>query len=116
MGIDSLTRIWYMMVSLDHHKDRDCHWKINIRYSYGEKPTYTVRHSGYVYKNVKKTFNSLKEAENFLRHTIWCAIKREYQWAKKMLAATDDWDSCDLEGAQNIINLLEGNYENHSVA
>ncbi len=43
----NLTKKWYNYVSLDHHKDRDCHWYIEKRYSYGQFATYTAVHNGY---------------------------------------------------------------------
>jgi hypothetical protein len=43
-----LTKKWYNYVSIDHHKDRDCHWYIEKRYSYGEPAKYTAVHHGYI--------------------------------------------------------------------
>ena len=43
-----LTGMWYELVGLDHHKDRDCHWGIEQRWSYGDPPTWRVTHDGYV--------------------------------------------------------------------
>lgn len=100
-----LTKIWYEIVSLDHHKDRDCHWTIEIQYSYGNKPVYAVLHYGYVYKEIKKKFYNLRKANRFLRQEIKKAIRAEYVWAKKVLAETDRWDECDMGRAQYIIKL-----------
>jgi hypothetical protein len=46
--ITELTAKWQMYVSLDHHKDRDCHWFIQKTWSYGEEPYYEAYHSGYI--------------------------------------------------------------------
>lgn len=46
--ITELTAKWMKYVSLDHHKDRDCHWYITQTYSYGEEPYYEAHHSGYI--------------------------------------------------------------------
>lgn len=46
--ITKLTAKWQMYVSLDHHKDRDCHWYIQKTWSYGEEPYYEAYHSGYI--------------------------------------------------------------------
>lgn len=43
-----LTGMWYEMVTIDHHKDRDCYWYIEQVWSYGRPPTWRVRHDGYV--------------------------------------------------------------------
>ena len=45
--IIELTQKYYKYISLDHHKDRDCHWYIEKVYSYGEAPKYTAKHYGY---------------------------------------------------------------------
>jgi hypothetical protein len=45
--IINLTKKYYSYVSLDHHKDRDCHWYITKSYSYGQAPKYTASHHGY---------------------------------------------------------------------
>jgi hypothetical protein len=43
-----LTNKWYNYVSLDHHKDRDCHWYITKVYSYGQPAKYIASHNGYI--------------------------------------------------------------------
>lgn len=47
MDILELTRRWYNYVSLDHHKDRDCHFYVEKKWSYGKEPVYVASHSGY---------------------------------------------------------------------
>ncbi len=32
--IVDLSKIWYNFVSVDHHKDRDCHWYVEQYFSY----------------------------------------------------------------------------------
>jgi hypothetical protein len=46
--ITTLTDEWYFLIGKDHHKDRDCHWYIETRWSYGFTPVYTVQHHGYI--------------------------------------------------------------------
>jgi hypothetical protein len=38
------------VVHADIHKDRDCHWQIVERWSYGEHAGWFVEHDGYVYE------------------------------------------------------------------
>lgn len=45
--ITDLSARWYKYVNLDHHKDRDCHFYIEKRWSYGESPKYRAYHDGY---------------------------------------------------------------------
>lgn len=39
---------YYQVISPDHHKDRDCHFFIRKRWSYGQWPTYEIEHDGYL--------------------------------------------------------------------
>jgi hypothetical protein len=43
-----LTQFWYEYVGCDHHKDRDCHFYINKKWSYGHPAVYYVDHYGYM--------------------------------------------------------------------
>lgn len=45
--ITELSARWYAYVNHDHHKDRDCHWYITKRWSYGNAPYYVASHYGY---------------------------------------------------------------------
>jgi hypothetical protein len=49
--ITALTEKWCRYVGLDHHKDRDCHFYIEKRWSYGDPPKYRAQHYGYVAKD-----------------------------------------------------------------
>ena len=49
--IDDITKLtddWYCLIGSDHCKDRDCHWYINTKWSYGNSPVYVVEHYGYL--------------------------------------------------------------------
>lgn len=75
LDIQELTRRWYNYVTLDHHKDRDCHFYVEKRWSYGREPVYVASHSGYRadYWNSQE-YPTAAEAEEALRkwltHTI----------------------------------------------
>ena len=49
--VQTLIGEWCSLISSDHHKDRDCHFEICKRWSYGNKPYYYVSHRGYIYHN-----------------------------------------------------------------
>lgn len=78
--IVSLTKLWYALVNMDHHKDRDCHFYVSTSYSYGEDPVYTAYHYGYVYKEISLEFSSYVEAESALMIELCKAIK-EYVYS-----------------------------------
>lgn len=61
-----LTQKWYEIVSRDMHKDRDCHFTIEKRWSYGQPPTYVVQHDGYIYETWECAFTDAETAHRFL--------------------------------------------------
>jgi hypothetical protein len=73
--ITKLTQEWYALMGEDHHKDRDCHWYIETKWSYGQVPTYCVIHHGYVYDRIDENWNSYQGALNRLREILIDAIK-----------------------------------------
>ena|SRR3989304_3109197 len=121
LEITKLTELWYRLVNLDHHKDRDCHWyinRINSRvWSYGEqpenkKPYYSVEHDGYVFEEVEEIFKSYNEAESFLLEKIKEAIKKEENHANEVLKNSQDWHKFDIEAAKEKIKLIKNaNYK-----
>jgi len=73
--IQKLASEYYELVCQDHHKDRDCHWNIVKRWSYGGKPKYHVEHFGYVYDyEYSEDFSTHKEALNELERVLKAAI------------------------------------------
>jgi len=74
--ITKLTGLWYSCL-IDHHKDRDCHWHIDICWSYGEKPKYQVQHYGYLLDEISIDFDSLEKAQLFLISVLKSSIKEE---------------------------------------
>jgi hypothetical protein len=73
--ITKLTQEWYSLMGDDHHKDRDCHWYIETKWSYGQNPTHCVIHHGYVYKRIEENWSSYDGALNRLREILVDAIK-----------------------------------------
>lgn len=80
--ITALAAEWQRLVyAQGHHKDKDCHWSIETRWSYGHLPRYAVLHHGYIQPyeiNVK--YNTYPEAVRGLKlvleESIW-ALKNE---------------------------------------
>jgi hypothetical protein len=103
--IIKLTAIWYSIASLDHHKDRDCHWYINKVYSYGRPAIYRVEHYGYIGEQVGEEFPTATEAHEFLITTLKDYIRDEVRWANEVLQEPKKWDEYQVENARKIISI-----------
>ena len=110
-----LAHLWYEYVSKDHHKDCDCHWYIERRWSYFEKPKWVVWHGGYIFEGkeiecktdlnfVKTSLNPVKSYEEALRRLIGLileAFQEELKWAEEVLQSPErDWDEIQIEQAK----------------
>ena len=93
--ITVLTEKYYKYVSLDHHKDRDCHFWIEKKWSYGYTPTYSAHHVGYVGSDLNtKEFDEEEDALMWLADNLRNKIKKAIQY----LEGTDYWDKDDKVG------------------
>jgi hypothetical protein len=114
--IIELTKLWYEIVSTDHHKDRDCHWYVNKVWSYGHKPYYRVEHYGYIGKETyDNDFDTYLEAQNFLHDTLIEFIEDEKKWAKEVLETKQDgvWGEDQKERAEEILKIIEKGDDDH---
>jgi hypothetical protein len=75
--ITELAEKYHALIAGDHHKDRDCHWHIETRWSYGNAPVYVVEHRGYLHKTERSTFDKYETALAFLRDELKDAIEIE---------------------------------------
>jgi len=75
--ITRLTEEWYKLIGGDHHKDRDCHWYVETKWSYGQQPTYTVQHFGYILDDITIECCSYEQALACLKNKLEQAIKQE---------------------------------------
>ena len=73
-SIHQLASEYQSLVASDHHKDRDCHWSITRRWSYGEDDGWIVRHDGYCYEKVEVFCESYREAQETLIDHLNLAI------------------------------------------
>jgi hypothetical protein len=99
-----LTGLWCSIIQGDHHKDRDCHWSIVTKYSYGEGAKYFVEHSGYVHADVYEQYSDYHAAQLGLRFALEKAIGAEYAHAKTQLTGPDEWDA---QSALRTIELVD---------
>lgn len=107
--ITKLTKLWYEIVGIDHHKDKDCHWYISKRWSYGQNPFYTVEHYAYIGEDIYEEFKTYVEAEAFLLCNLGEAIKGEKIWAEEILKEEEN-DECpygNFNRARKIIKIIK---------
>ena len=77
-----LSAAWYTYVGFDHHKDRDCRWYIETRYSYGREPVYAVTHDGYLGDRIEALFPNYESAEAGLLLALQTALREAQQDAR----------------------------------
>ena len=75
--ITKLTDEWYFLIGKDHHKDRDCHWYVETKWSYGYPPKYTVQHWGYILSDIEEEYKTYEEALVGLKDILTKKIKEE---------------------------------------
>ena len=68
--ITELTDEWYFLIGKDHHKDRDCHWYIETKWSYGQSPTYMIQHYGYILDEIQETWKTYELALERLKKIL----------------------------------------------
>lgn len=116
--ITELSKKWIEYINLDGHKDRDCHWYIEQRWSYGENPYFQAWHWGYVGKDFQGTkCDTIEEAQEELKASLLFAIhdakewlRREIKWWEENKDKQDDEDAIfwgNPEEYQRILEILE---------
>jgi hypothetical protein len=78
--ITKLTEEWYHLIGKDHHKDRDCHWYIETKWSYGDSPVYTIQHNGYILDDIAETWSTYELALQRLKEILLEKIALEKQY------------------------------------
>ncbi len=84
--ITKLTEEWYFLIGKDHHKDRDCHWYIETKWSYGQPPVYIIRHYGYILDEIEEIWSDYNLALDRLK----MILKREIDKEKKHQEENED--------------------------
>ena len=75
--VTELAEKYHKLIAGDHHKDRDCHWHIETKWSYGNDPVFIVEHKGYLHETERSTFDKYETALIFLRDELKDAIEIE---------------------------------------
>jgi hypothetical protein len=60
--ITELTDKLYNLLGREHHKDRDCHYYIKTRWSYGKPPVYVIVHNVYIFDDISEEWASYELA------------------------------------------------------
>jgi hypothetical protein len=81
--ITKLTDEWYSLIGKDHHKDRDCHWYIETKWSYGQPPKYNVQHWGYILDHIEEECTSYDEALHKLKEILIKEIQEYRSYIKQ---------------------------------
>jgi hypothetical protein len=88
--IHQLASEYQILISGDHHKDRDCHWSITRKWAYGEDIGWVVEHIGYLYEAVEIFCESYREAQETLIDTLVLAISQQSKFNLQDLEPYDD--------------------------
>lgn len=75
--ITILTDEWYRLIGPTHHKNKDCHWYIETKWSYGYPPKYSVQHFGYILDDIVEECDSYDEALLKLKEILTEKIEEE---------------------------------------
>ena len=90
--IIELNKIWYPLITCDHHKSSDVHFYIITDFHFGEKVSYTVEHKGYIVHNYENSeWDTQEEAEIELIRLLSESILREVEWYLEHYG-DPDWD------------------------
>ena len=101
----------YKYVSLDHHKDRDCHWYIEKIYSYGQEPYFIASHNGYLGEQwTSPKLGSMELAETMIVNRLKAEIHNGLNHLKDTLpmgAEIHDYLGVTKERIKEVIKELE---------
>ena len=87
MIIEEITKLsdeWYTLIGHSHHKDRDCHWYIETKWSYGQPPTYSVQQWGYILGDIVEECDSYDEALLKLKEILIETIEKEKKFEEEI--------------------------------
>lgn len=102
--IIKLNTIWYHLIGPEHHKDRDCHFYITQKFSYGDTMKYIVEHNGYIKHDYEDSeWNTREEAEVELITLISNIIKDEMMWS---INSNPDKDNSAFKEIENEVNNI----------
>jgi len=81
--ITKLTEEWRSITGKGHCKDRDFHWYIETKWSYGQPPKYSVQHFGYILDDIVEECDSYDEALVGLKNILIEKIEEEKKFEEE---------------------------------
>ena len=81
--ITKLTDEWRSLTGKGHCKDRDFHWYIETKWSYGQSPKYSVQHWGYILGDIVEDCDSYDEALVGLKNILIEKIAEEKKFEEE---------------------------------
>ena len=90
--ITRLSAMWYEFVGFDHHKDRDCHWMIDVAWSYGGDPVFIPNHYGYIAERwTGPKCTTMVSAMRSLLRQLQKEIRNSHEWAVRDQGDPESW-------------------------
>lgn len=87
--ITKLTDEWRSLTGKGYCKDRDFHWYVETKWSYGQPPKYSVQHWGYILGDIVEEFDSYDEALVGLKNILIEKIEEEKKFEEEN--NEDEW-------------------------
>jgi hypothetical protein len=88
--ITKLTDEWYTLIGPDHHKEKDCHWYVETKWSHGHPPKYSVQHWGYIIGDIEEHWNTYELALRRLKEILTREIE-EYKKDSEVNKDKNGW-------------------------
>lgn len=106
--VQRLQEAWYKYVAQDHHKDRDCHFYVEIDYAYyGTDISHAVTHNGYIYHQDLRLDGKGGDYLPTLKKAILVVVKDQEAWVNDVLKSPDSWDERQIKQAESYKELFK---------
>ena len=118
MDTDTLIRLlvalWYELISRDHHKDRDCHFRIAQHWKYDGEMEWELEHYGYILHDREdiNTFPSQEAAKEALLTLLIKATSNELETSCELTAPYRSRPIDTLRTIHNRLGQLTMNLKN----
>lgn len=107
--ITELAKRWYNYVCKDHHKDRDCHFYVQKKWSYGQEPVYIAYHYGYRANDWhSQEYPTAAQAEEALLKWLTHTVNGTIMDTKERLADPREVEWIGEDQLQRELDALEG--------
>lgn len=99
---------WYNYVSLDHHKDRDCHFYVELDYAYdGTDISHAVTHHGYIYHDELRLEGNGTDYLPTLKKAILTVVKDQLTYVNNVLSNPDSYDTAQRAQVKQFQELFK---------